>query len=246
MKVKITGKKRISDNVHELSFEWPFGKANPGQFVMIRVHLGLVPLLRRPMSISGQEEQIASIIFKSVGEGTAILASKSVGDYIDVIGPLGNPFTPPEGSRVIMTGGGVGIPPLLFFARRNKHLKISAIIGGATKNDIFGVDELQEHCEELIITTEDGSEGIKGLVTAPLPKAIQDKSDFIIACGPKGMLRAIDQICQDSGIAGQISTEEKMACGFGICLGCMVKTINGNRRTCMSGPVFNTGVIEWV
>jgi len=245
MIVKITGKRTIADNVHELQFDWPFGKAEAGQFVMIRVHIGLVPLLRRPMSIAGEDGGTASIIFKNVGEGTGILSSKSVGEEIDVLGPLGNPFSTPKEARVIMAGGGVGIPPLLFFARQNRHLNISAVIGGATKNDIFGVEELKRYCKDVTVTTDDGSSGIKGLVTAPLPGLIKDKSDFIIACGPKGMLKAIDNLCKEHGIDGQISTEEKMACGFGVCLGCIVKTVNGNRRTCMSGPVFNTGVIEW-
>lgn len=214
---------------------------------MIRVHEGISPLLRRPMSIARQDGNRASVIFKVVGEGTAILASKKEGDELDVIGPFGNFFQPPPGKKVIMVGGGVGIPPLLFFASQNRLLKPTVIIGGASGHDLFGVEELESFCSEVIVTTEDGSKGIKGLATDPLVEldAVKSGQAHIIACGPSGMLKEIDRLCRKEGVQGELCTEERMACGFGVCLGCMVETTNGRKRVCVDGPVFKTGVIRW-
>jgi dihydroorotate dehydrogenase electron transfer subunit len=245
MKRVIINNNEIAKNVRELTFEWDDDShIDPGQFVMIRVRDSVVPLLRRPMSIASAGGGRASVIFKIVGEGTAIMAKKSSGDEIDVDGPYGNSFTPIDGKKIVMVGGGVGIPPLVFYAARNREREIHAILGGASKEDIFGVKELESCGCDVEILTEDGSAGEKGLATHPLTDALNGGA-HLIACGPNGMLKAVESICSALGASGEVSIEEKMACGFGVCLGCIVETVNGRRRACHDGPVFKTGVIKW-
>ncbi len=247
MKVKIISNKKIARDALRLTVEAPFLSSKAGQFVMVKVSDSLVPLLRRPMSIAGHEGRELSIIYKTVGEGTKILATKKAGDEIDIDGPYGNWFDPPEGKKIIMVGGGAGIPPLLYFAKQNKNhgLNITAIVGGASKDDIFGLEELNNACRKTIITTNDGSDGIKGFTIDALKDIENVNNCHIISCGPLGMLEAIEAFCESNGVSAEVSTEEKMGCGFGVCLGCMVETVEGKKRVCVSGPVFKTGVIQW-
>jgi len=248
MKVKIIENLPLTGGCFSITFEWPMGGAKAGQFVMIRVSDGFDPLLRRPMSIADQANGTAVVIYKVVGRGTAILSQKKAGQWMDVSYPLGNAFNPPDdGKTIVLIGGGIGIAPLLFFANRNGSRKIIAMIGGASSNDILYAEKFAKACSEIIITTQDGSLGEKGVITDALPElsAVKKNSAYLLACGPPGMLQAVDSFCSETGIEGEISVEEKMGCGFGVCLGCMIETGASKKRVCVEGPVFKTGTVKW-
>jgi len=247
MKAVILEKREVARDCFELVLETSLPPSKAGQFVMVRVSDGPAPLLRRPMSIAGHDGNRMSMIFRAVGKGTAILAGKKEGDLLDVIGPFGNFFARPSDKKVVMVGGGVGIPPLLYFARQNSALKFLAVIGGRTADDIFGLEELEQNCEKVIVTTEDGSMGQRGLVIDPLKEldVVKNGEAWLAACGPTGMLKAVDELCGKTGVEGALSVEEKMACGFGVCLGCICDTVNGRKRVCVEGPIFRAGEIKW-
>ena len=222
--------------------------ASPGQFVQVRVaeKSAIDPLLARPISIFrvDTERGEISLIFKVVGRGTALLATVTPGRRLTVQGPIGNGFSVPESCRrLTLVGGGVGMPPLFFLAetlRRDRPtLDIIFFYGGRTRADLLMLAEWQALGVTVATATDDGSHGHHGLVTEPLHAAIaEQRVDFIAACGPRPMLRAVQQLAMSAGIPGQLSLEARMACGVGACLGCVCGTIHGRRRVCVDGPVF--------
>jgi len=154
---------------------------------------------------------------------------------------------PDEKMETLLVGGGVGVPPLLFYAERNRESNIIAIIGGAAINDILSVDDFVRTGATVVVATEDGSMGSRGMVTDVLKelKPFRESACRLIACGPTGMLKAVDELAVKSGIEGELSLEEKMGCGFGVCLGCMVETTGGSKRVCVEGPIFKAGELKW-
>lgn len=231
-----------------MSFEWPAGDAKPGQFLMVRVSEELNPLLRRPMSIADITDGAATVMYKLVGRGTAILSRKKTGDWIDVLGPFGNHFDPPEDKKnIVIIAGGIGVPPLLFFAKHKRDRNIVSVIGGASKDDIIHADRFAELGAAVIITTEDGSMGRHGVVTDALMELedVNTGNAYIVACGPNSMLRAVDLLTIELGLEGELAIEKGMACGFGACLGCIVETVHKKQKVCVDGPVFRMGEVKW-
>jgi dihydroorotate dehydrogenase electron transfer subunit len=216
--------------------------AKPGQFVMIHTSqskLSSDPLLRRPFSIHDINGDLISLLIKVVGRGSEILSNLSTGNYIDVLGPLGKSF-PDISDPVIIVGGGMGLAPLKFLARRmTGRNEIKILLGGATGDDIKIASEF-ESFGQTIIYTEDGSAGQKGLITAGLIKELELTPSAVLACGPEGMLKAVADICHQYECLCYVSMEARMACGLGACLGCVCETKSGERpRVCVDGPVFN-------
>ena len=252
-KAKINYNRNIKKNYYEISLFAPqiAGIALPGQFVNIKVGDVIEPLLRRPLSIHRiGKSQIANrksqnriiILYEEVGIGTEILARKKAGEYLDVIGPLGNGFDyrlPFTVYRLpILVAGGMGTAPLVFLAERiiaNRQSPIAnrqslVLIGAKTKNQILCEREFKNLGYEVKIATDDGSKGFKGKVTDLLKRilslAISDLRFAIYACGPTAMLKEISCISQEYNIPAQISLEAHMACGIGACMGCVVKIAN--------------------
>jgi dihydroorotate dehydrogenase electron transfer subunit len=241
---KIIRNESLGGHYHIMSFEWKGNDATPGQFVMLRVFNSTDPLLRRPMSIAGLNNGIMNIIYSVSGRGSAILERMNGGDMLDVIGPFGNGFTLPDDAQAILCiMGGVGTAPFIFLKNRNNGRNFIAFYGAAN-SDGLGI---KAPFSEIHFATIDGSVGKKGLVTDILLEhpAIKNKSNLILACGPTGMLKAVDEICAKYGISGQLSLEEKMGCGFGVCLGCVVDSTEGKKRICVEGPIFKAGTVKW-
>lgn len=222
--------------------------ARPGQFIQIRVtdELSVDPLLARPISIFSinRDEGSISLLFRVVGRGTKLLASKQKGEALTIWGPLGNGFEVPEqAGNIALIAGGIGMPPL-FCLQEQLSLNINPprftlFYGGRTSQDLLEIDLWEKNRVPVKIATEDGSIGFKGLITELLINEHQtNKYDFIIACGPAPMLAAIQKIAVLSGLPGQVSLEAHMACGVGACLGCTCQTNRGSRRVCADGPVF--------
>lgn len=249
MKSKIIRNASLGQRYFTMSFEATFENAEPGQFVMIRSESSFDPLLRRPMSIAGFHDGIVNIIYCVVGRGTTLFAEKQAGEYIDVIGPFGNYFNPPKSADTLLcVMGGVGVAPLLFFRNRNKERNLIALFGSATDfKDVREGFVAAGGFSEYETATMDGSQGKKGLVTDLLIKRREwgKDSSYVLACGPTGMLKAVDALCAHHGMRGELSLEERMGCGFGVCLGCVCDTTGGRKRMCVEGPVFKTGEVLW-
>lgn len=210
----------------------------PGQFVNIRIE-GLY--LRRPISVCDVENDTLTIIYKVVGEGTEALSQKQNGVELDVLIGLGNGYdTSKSGDRPLLIGGGVGVPPLYLLAKRliAEKKRVSVILGFNTKDEIFLDDGFKALGCDVIITTVDGSLGVRGFVT----DALCDGYTYFYTCGPEPMLRSVYEA---TATGGQFSFEERMGCGFGACMGCSCKTVTGYKRICRDGPVLEKEEILW-
>jgi dihydroorotate dehydrogenase electron transfer subunit len=245
----IISNSEVMPRVHLIWLESPqiASEAKPGQFVM--VHCGEETMLRRPLSIHqvADATQIA-FLFTVVGIGTYWLSQRQAGDNIDLLGPLGNGFTILSTSNnLLLVAGGIGIAPLRFLADEALHrgCSVTLLLGASTANQLYSSHFLPPEAE-LIATTEDGSDGFKGLATDLIVDHV-DHADQIFACGPVGMYRAIANYSKQFKKlhSTQISLEVRMGCGRGVCYGCTVKTKNGLKQVCQDGPVFDLDNILW-
>jgi dihydroorotate dehydrogenase electron transfer subunit len=214
----------------------------PGQFLNIRVSENTFPLLRRPFSICDVDGENISLMFNILGEGTRILSHKHPGDFVDILGPLGNGFNL-EGDykTAIIVAGGLGAAPFPFLTRRIINIKnIISFVGGRTKQDVISYG-----LENLVLSSDDGSIGYKGNVVKSLENNLGEidiTSSKIFACGPNAMLRVLKDFCLKHNIDCEVSTECAMACGFGICQGCPIESTSNSDKyllVCKDGPVFN-------
>ena len=259
-KNKIIENKKITPHYYKMVlFSSHIAKeSKPGQFVHIRCSEGYNPLLRRPFSISKIKEQKSiEILYEVVGKGTKLLSQKKVGEELDVLGPLGNGFEIFVGLKLaVLLAGGMGVAPLLYLAEalRSKETETLVLIGARTKKLVFFKKEFASLGCKVKISTEDGTQGFKGLVT-DLFKNLLSESRFlylkeknkssVYACGPPEMLKEVAEISQQNNLFSQASLEERMACGVGACLGCPVKIRGEYKMVCKDGPVFNLKDIEF-
>ena len=212
-----------------------------GEFVNISIP-GF--FLRRPLSICDIEDGKLTVVYKVVGEGTKALSEMPEGAELEVLTGLGRGFDP-EACResALLIGGGLGVPPLLLLAKRLKASgkKVTAILGFNKADEIILEDEFRAICDEVVISTADGSVGIKGFVTDALKEG-QPSYDFFYTCGPMVMMKAV---CSALDGPGEASLEERMGCGAGFCYCCSIQTVNGPRRVCKDGPVFRKEDLIW-
>lgn len=210
----------------------------PGQFVNIAL---AGKFLRRPISVCDYTENTLTLVYKIVGSGTAQLAGLQSG-CLDLLVGLGNGYRlEPSGEKPVLLGGGVGIPPLYRLAKdlRAQGKQVQVVLGFNTQSEIFFQKEFQDMGCEVTVTTADGSFGMMGFTTTPLEKM---DYTYFYACGPEPMLKAV---CRASRTSGQMSFEERMGCGFGVCMGCSCKTLTGYKRICKDGPVMEKEEILW-
>ncbi|HVT21134.1 MAG TPA: dihydroorotate dehydrogenase electron transfer subunit [Mycobacteriales bacterium] len=239
-------------------------RTKPGQFVAVAVGGdagGL--LLRRAFSIYSVRETgvyggTVEFIFSVSGRGTAWLAAQRPYDPIDVVGPLGRPFAlPREPANCVVVGGGYGAAPLfpLADALRTRGCRIDAVLGASTGDRLFGALDAKRMAASVAFTTDDGSYGEKGRVSDVLPEVIaRVRADVVYACGPMAMLEAVQRVASEAydgaGIPTQLSVEESMACGIGVCMTCVLPIIGNDgqtrmARSCVDGPVFGGDRIRW-
>ena len=213
----------------------------PGQFVNI-ARAG--KFLRRPISVSDYDEQTITLIYKIVGEGTKQMSGMHAGEKLDLLTGLGNGFdTSKATDKCLLVGGGVGVPPLYNLAKKllAEGRQVIVILGFNTASELFYEKEFKALGCEVVVTTVDGSKGVKGFVTTAIEELKIDFGYFY-TCGPLPMLKALyDHTEQD----GQLSFEERMGCGFGACMGCSCKTKYGNKRICVDGPVLDKKEVIW-
>ena len=252
MKSTVIEQKMIADGICSM---WLDAKevavqAKPGQFISVYRN-DKSRVLPRPISICeiDREKGTLRIVYRVVGKGTEEFSKAEAGDSFEILGPLGNgfPIEEAKGKKVLMIGGGIGVPPMLQTAKEIEGEAI--IVSGYRNQDLFLKEEL-ESAGTLFIATEDGSVGTKGNVVDAI-RENQIEADMMFACGPKPMLRALKNYALEKGIPCWISMEEKMACGVGACLACVCQSKDvdshshvHNKRICKDGPVFLSTEVE--
>jgi dihydroorotate dehydrogenase electron transfer subunit len=215
----------------------------PGQFAEVLVGNSTTTYLRRPFSIYFVDhlKNELALLIKTVGDGTKALSKLKEGEFLNLVYPLGNSFSLPTGKKALLVGGGVGIAPMLMMAKmlREKGYQPDILIGGRTSRDIVEPERYKPY-GEVYITTDDGSAGEKGMVTQhSLFESKINTYSAIYACGPDPMMKAVARVAFSHEIPCEISLENTMACGIGACLCCVVETVDGNKTTCVEGPVFD-------
>lgn len=252
MKSTVIEQKMIADGICSM---WLDAKeiavqAKPGQFISVYSN-DKSRVLPRPISICeiDREKGTLRIVYRVVGKGTEEFSKAEAGDSFEILGPLGNgfPIEEAKGKKVLMIGGGIGVPPMLQTAKEIEGEAI--IVSGYRNQDLFLKEEL-ESAGTLFIATEDGSVGTKGNIVDAI-RENQIEADMMFACGPKPMLRALKDYALEKGIPCWISMEEKMACGVGACLACVCQSKDvdshshvHNKRICKDGPVFLSTEVE--
>lgn len=250
-RVSIVAQTEIGRDIYDMTIAFPEAAALavPGQFMALYCNEGS-RLLPRPISICGIDKEAGTIrmVYRIAGEGTREFSMMKAGETLEAMGPLGNGYTMKE-SKAILIGGGIGIPPMLELAKQIPGEK-TVVLGYRNAQDMFLKDEFDQ-IARVVIATDDGSAGTHGTVVDAL-KEQNVEGDVIYSCGPMPMLKALAAYADEKGIEAQISLEERMACGIGACLGCIVKskekdhhTNVNNKRICKEGPVFNAKEVQF-
>jgi dihydroorotate dehydrogenase electron transfer subunit len=232
----------------------------PGHFVALSVGgAESSMLLRRSFSIHRVQSRgvyggTLEIVFAVHGKGTAWLASLDRGDTVDIVGPLGVPFAlPREPVACALVAGGYGAAPMFMLAEqlRQRGCRVDMVLGAATADRLFGALEAKRIADTLTITTDDGTAGLRGRVTDPLPELMsRTGTEVVYACGPMPMLAAVAQVASQQGAYSQCAVEESMACGIGVCMTCVLPVIGDDgvtrmTRSCVEGPVFAGDRVRW-
>lgn len=248
--MKVIAQEKIAPAIFKLVLEGEMVEAmKAGQFLHLRVPDD-AHLLRRPISISSIDKlkKQCHLIYRIEGSGTAIFSSLKPGDSLDVMGPQGNGFDLSglnKDSKILLVGGGIGVPPLLEVAKQlhERGVEITTVLGFATKDAVILEDELAQY-SQVFVTTDDGSYGTQGNVSVVINE-FDTKFDAIYSCGAPGMMKYINQTFHDHPRA-YLSLESRMACGMGACYACVLKVPDSDtvsQRVCEDGPVFKTGTV---
>jgi len=251
-------REEVAPGYYLLEFDCPqiAAAAQPGQFVHIRVTGGWEPLLRRPFSVMRTNEAEGSfqVLMRTVGRGTQMLAEAQSGDEFDIMGPLGNGFTlPGPQGEVVLVAGGIGVAPLISLAtvlhEPDSYRYARGLFGARSADDLCCWLEFSGVCDEFTAVTQDGSAGEQGLATDLLPAELERGAGCVYACGPALMLAEVAGQCRDAEVPCYVSMEQRMGCGVGACLGCVIPTrASGTKRyqrVCKDGPVFNAEIVDW-
>ncbi len=259
---RIAANHRLSDACNVLELEAPAiaRRTRPGQFVMVKRALGREPLLRRPFSVFEllRDAQGAvtglSLLSKPVGAVTRDLFHAEPGERIRCLGPLGAPFSvvdPP--TRAWMVAGGVGLAPFATLAEalHARGVDTTLFYGGRSGGDLYRVPFFERLGVRVVLTTEDGTRGEAGRVTAPLERGLDaagDRPVMVYACGPTPMMRGVAELAARASQPLEVSLEPVMGCGLGGCYSCVVRVLDGGARfvrACLEGPVFEGGRVSW-
>lgn len=252
---KIVRNRKLNDKYYllDIKCEEFVREAKVGQFLMINTrHQDYThdPLLRRPLGIADIKGDKFSLVYMVVGKGTRLLSECQEGSEISFSAPLGSSFTQVRKKRTALLAGGIGIAPIFWLAKvlKDAECVVDLYYGGRTVDDVVLLEELKETTDHLIVTTDDGSAGIKGFVTDPFGENIHSY-DNVYACGPKGMLKTVSEIAMGAELPVEVSLDERMACGLGACLGCIIYTKEDDdiqqKRCCVEGPVFDGSKVIW-
>ena len=227
----------------------------PGQFVHVKVPGLEASALRRPFSVFDADDGKVTVMYKIVGRGTEALAKVPEGAQVQVLGPLGHGFPLQCTGIPLLVGGGYGVAPLHFLAKRLANPRTMLFVGGRTQGDLLALDRFAALGVDVRIATNDGSVGAKGFVTEPLDDVLielrmKGEKFELFTCGPDGLLKAVAMRATGTGMPGWISMDRHMVCGVGACFACIqrIKGPDGqpfNARCCVNGPVFAAADILW-
>ena len=233
-------------------------QVTPGQFVMVSLpHESALPcpLLKRALAVyavSRSQPADLQLLIKVVGDGTRQLTQVRPGDGVELIGPLGQGFRLEKGRGKlnVLLAGGIGIASMYMLAEEllSRGEATHLIYGARNAVDLVGLQDFEDLGVEVTVTTDDGSAGIPGRITRGLAQRLRTWPHSRIVfyvCGPNPMMQAVSELASRHQIPCQISVESKMACGFGVCLGCSIKTRRGYRLACTEGPVFDSEIFLW-
>jgi dihydroorotate dehydrogenase electron transfer subunit len=249
----LTSSQRINHEYVILTLQHPdkLPPMEPGQFVEVRVNRAENTFLRRPISIHDVDypSRQIKLLIQEVGEGTRLLCSEKPGSKISLVYPLGRGFTnpPSRDTKLLLIGGGCGIAPMLYLGKELKAngYKPEFLFGARTAEGLLEIDKFEE-IGPVYTTTEDGSHGTKGYVIHhPVMRTLTPDIEKIYTCGPEAMMRVIAKYAKEHGISCEVSLENTMACGFGVCLCCVTDTTSGHKCVCTEGPVFDTKELKW-
>lgn len=236
---KILSNIKLNHDTYELVLEGPTNWYKPGKFINIKI---ANKLLRRPMSVCKVENNKMTVVYKIIGEGTCILSGMLKGEFLEILIDLGNNYEIQNRNDNLIIAGGCGIGSIYMLAKEfaEKKINFKVILGFKTKNDVFYENEFRKLTNDLLICTDDGTYGLNGRITDVIKNNnLQDY--YYYACGSANCLKAIFKTCKQ----GQLSLESKMGCGYGVCMGCSIRTKNGFKRVCKEGPVFRSEELLW-
>lgn len=259
LKAKLVKKEQLAKDIFKFSVKAKeiTETAKPGNFIEIRVTDQVEPFLRRPISIYNidKENGILQFIFQVKGNGTEILSKREEGQEVDIIGPLGNgTFKFDEFQNIAVIGGGIGVFPLYELSKRAKEAgkNVNIYLGFRDKEYVVLEKEFEQVSDKLLLATDNGSYGKNGFAINFLKEdSEKQKPDCIYACGPLPMLRAVKEFAMQNDIPCQVSLEERMGCGIGVCVGCSVKTAKSPKDApeyygvCKVGPVFDAKEVDF-
>jgi dihydroorotate dehydrogenase electron transfer subunit len=234
---KILSNEEVAAKIFRLIVEAPelAQISRAGQFVQVKISDEFT--LRRPLGIASTADSKVKIFYRAVGRGTENLSKRRAGESLNILGALGNGFSNFDG-KILLVGGGMGLAPLLCAA---EQFNSDVLIGGRNGGEvIFWQEEFRPHVEEIFISTDDGSYAKKGFVTDLLPEILAAKNySAILTCGPEIMMRGVAKIALEKNLPCEVSFEKRMACGLGACLSCSIDTVDGRKKVCKDGPVFD-------
>jgi len=258
---RVIDNRPVAEGFYQLRLAAPAiaAQAEPGQFASLRVSGQPAPLLRIPLSFAAADPQGGTIelLYETRGPKSGLLSRVQPQQTLACLGPLGQGFgRPAPGQKVVLVGGGIGLPPLLFLGdwlRQRGHAEVALLAGARSAAKHLPPDLLRAAAPQVRLATDDGSLGHAGFVTDLLDEELAAAPGALVcACGPHGMMAAVAARCRRAGAACQVSLEEYMACGFGVCVGCVVEAAvetagpySRYRKVCVDGPVFDAAQVRW-
>lgn len=255
---RVLANEQIAPNTHVVELVAPqiCNAAQPGQFVHVRLTESPIQLLRMPFCVYDCNPEIGSIeiCFQVVGEGTEQLSHVTIGDSVDIVGPVGNGWSmPADAKHSLLVSGGLGAAPLNLLARElfKRGVVVDIAMGALSSDRLVCRERLAKSAQEsggkLLVATDDGSEGVHGFCTAISDDLLaqDDTYDYVCVCGPFPMERNACKAPLDQSVFCEVSFEKLMACGIGACLSCIVETVDGRKRCCVDGPVFDARKVVW-
>ncbi len=234
---EILSNEEVAEKIYRLTVDAPSLERNAraGQFVQVKISDEFT--LRRPLGIASTISGHVKIFYRVVGRGTETLSTKKTGEHLNILGALGNGYSTREG-KVLLVGGGMGLAPLLLAAEK---FSADVLMGGRNQGEVlFWQEEFKPHADKIFITTDDGSYARKGFAVDLLPDILAAENySAILTCGPEIMMRGVAKFAHEKNLPCEVSFERRMACGLGACLSCSIDTLNGRKKVCKDGPIFN-------
>lgn len=242
---------QVAPSVYLVTLECPEVAASvrPGQFVQLLIAADRPRILRRPFSVYQVDGDTLEILYQVVGTGTAELTTLVEGAEVRVLGPLGTGWTVPQStSRALLVTGGLGAAPLAMLAREltEAGVEVHVAMGAPTAVRLVGSGPYVDSACRLNVSTDDGSAGRQGYCTELAAELLDTfHFDYVATCGPEPMQRIVADLAAEAGVPCEVSLERRMACGIGACLSCVVSTVDGLRKACVDGPVFDARKVVW-